>query len=211
MFEFGRSPLTVSEDLADVARRTWDQIAAPGTWWTGPDRVAIARTARAARIGEAVPDEDLPDAAVDVAAMLGATPAYTSASWAAEKIERLGEARYVEVASVASRVVAIDTFTRLMGGSLEPLPEPGAGEPDRTAADPPARRSRAWVAMVGFPNPPNAFSLVPAEAAAMVDITDHYYMPEPDMQYADQTRHGLHRTQMETVAGVTSHSNECFY
>ena len=65
--------------------------------------------------------------------------------------------------------------------------------------------------MVGFPTPPNTFSLVPAEAAAMNMITDAFYMPEFDMQYADQTRRGLHRTQIETVAGMTSHSNECFY
>ena len=143
--------------------------------------------------------------------MVGGTPGHTTGAWVGEMVGALGELRYVEAASIASRVVAIDTFTRLMGGGLEPLPEPGTGEPSQRPSDPTPHKSRAWIAMVGFPTPPNSFSAVPEEAAAMVDITDTFYMPGFDMQFPDYGRFGLHRTQIETVAGVTSHGNECFY
>lgn len=208
---FEDSHFDVPDELSAVASRTWLQVASTGTWWSGADRLALAATARSARAGAAVAETSLPDAATEVAVMLGATPAYTSRSWAGRMIDSLGEEAYVEAASVVSRVVAIDTFSRLVGLEPEPFPEPEAGLPSQAVADPPPRGSRAWVSMVGFPTPPNTFSAVPDEAAAMVDITDAYYMPEFDMQYADQRRLGLHRTQIETVAGVTSHSNECFY
>jgi hypothetical protein len=211
VFEFAQSPFDVPDDFADVCRRTWHQIAATGTWWNGPDRVAIAETARSARAGTAVAGTDLPEAAVEVALMIGGTPAHTTREWAESMIDTLGEERYIEAASLASRVVPIDTFTRLMGSPLQPLPEAGDGEPSRRMADPPPKRSRAWVRMVGFPTPPDVFTAVPAEAAAMNDISNTFYMPEFDMQYPDYTRMGLHRTQIETVASTTSHGNECFF
>ena len=211
MFEFAGSPFKVPLTFRDVSRRTWQQIAAPGTWWSAEERVEIAGAARAARVGDPVAVSGLPEAAIEVAVMVGGTPAHTSQAWVEAMIKSLGDLFYVEAASVAGRVVAIDTFTRLMGSPIEPLPAPGAGEPTRRQADQPPRRSRAWVEMVGFPTPPNAFSAVPAEASAMVDITDAFYMPEFDMQYPDLERNGLHRTQIETIAGTTSHANECFY
>ena len=211
MFEFAVSPFEVPLSFRDVSSQTWRQIAAPGTWWSAEQRVGIAGAARAARNGDPADAGELPDAVIEVAEMVGETPAHTSRAWVEEVIESIGELPYIEAVSVASRVVAIDTFTRLMGSPIEALPKPVPGDPTHETADQPPRRSRAWVAMVGFPTPPNSFSAVPAEAEAMVDITDAFYMPEFDMQYPDQERMGLHRTQIETVAGTTSHGNECFY
>jgi hypothetical protein len=212
VFEFADAVVEIPDEFADVCRRTWAQVAATGTWWEGRHRVAIAQVARAARRREPIPEADLPGAAVEVATMVGATPAQTTGDWAGEMVSALGEPAYVETASIASRVVAIDTFTRLVGSTLEPFPDPDPGEPSRQEAVPaPRQGKRTWVGTVGFPTPPNAFSAVPPEAAGMNDITDVFYMPELDMQYADYRRDGLHRTQIETVASVTSHANECFY
>lgn len=211
MFTYDRSPFEVPVEFGDVSRRTWLQIAAPGTWWDGTDRVAIAETSRAARIGMAPGVSRLPEAAIEVCGLIGATPSVTTEAWVAEMVAELGEARYVETVSIASRVVSIDSFSRLVGSPLEPFPEPIAGRASFAEADPRARKNQAWIAIVGFPTPRNAFSTVPPEAAAMVDITDGFYMPEFDMQYPNFKRMGLHRTQIETVAGVTSHANECFY
>jgi hypothetical protein len=211
MFEFEDSPFVVPGDFAAVCRRTWEHVAAPGTWWSGPDRIAIAEAARASRAGSSIGRSDLPEAAAEVAVMIGGTPARTTKAWVESAIDALGEERYVEAASIASRIVPIDSFTRLVGSRLEPFPDPVEGEPSRRVADPAPRRSRAWVRMVGFPTPPNVFSSVPDEMAAMNDISDVMYMPEFDMQYPDYEKHGLHRTQIETVAGTTSHGNECFF
>lgn len=211
MFDFSALPFDVPAELVAVSRRTWDQVAEAGTWWPGGERVAIAEATRAARNGQSVPTDGLPEAAIEVAAMVGATPAHTTPEWADRMIGALGEFRYVEAASIASRIVAVDTFTRLLGLTPEPFPEPGVGEPSRLEPDPPPGKNRAWVRMTGFPNPPIVFSAVPDESEAMNDITDAFYMPEHDMQYPDYRRFGLHRTQIETVAGMVSHGNECFY
>ena len=211
MFEFAESPFNIPIEFSDVSSRTWRQIAAPGAWWTAEQRVGIAGAARAARNGDPADAGGLPDAVIAVAEMVGGAPAHTSRVWVEEVVESIGELPDIEAVSIASRVVAIDTFARLISSPIEPLPKPVPGDPTYETADQPPRRSRAWVAMVGFPTPPNSFSAVPAEAEAMVDITDAFYMPEFDMQYPDQERMGLHRTQIETVAGTTSHGNECFF
>ena len=41
--------LPVRPDLEDAHRETWRRIAAPGTWWTGAERVAMAAEVRRAR------------------------------------------------------------------------------------------------------------------------------------------------------------------
>src|SRR5215813_8542145 len=45
-FDYG--PFEVREDIRAAQRGLWDHIAGPGTWWTGAQRVAIAREARQA-------------------------------------------------------------------------------------------------------------------------------------------------------------------
>ncbi len=37
------------EELATTQAQAWQRLAAPGTWWTGTERVAIAAEARHAR------------------------------------------------------------------------------------------------------------------------------------------------------------------
>ena len=211
MFDFATSPFEIPGEFADVCRRTWGQISGVGTWWNGTERVAIASAARAARRRDAPESEGLPEAAVEVATMVGGSPAQTSHAWEDGMVADLGEERYVEVASVASRVVAVDTFTRLVGCQPEGLPASATGEPPRVAASGRSRGSPAWVSIIGFALPRNSFSIVPAEVVAMVDLTDTLYMPEHDMVFPNYSRMGLHRTHMETVAGVTSHANQCFY
>ena len=41
--------IAVREDIVASQRRAWQSLAVPGTWWTGAERVAIAREVRAAR------------------------------------------------------------------------------------------------------------------------------------------------------------------
>jgi len=148
-FDYSRAPYAIRPDLADAFRRTWSWLAAPGSWWTGAERVAIAAEARAARgcalcaeakaaLGpSAVTGEHdraqtlLPGTAVDAVHRLMTDPARRSQGWL-EKLLSEGEisdAHYVELLGVVVCVLSIDAFHRALGLAPEPLPEPELGDP----------------------------------------------------------------------------------
>jgi hypothetical protein len=211
VFDFSNAPGPIRDDIVGVLRTVWTHLAGPGTWWSGSERIAIARVARAARTREAPPTTQLDQDTSAIASFLAATPAYTSKEWAYTAIEALGEERYVELLGITTRVVAIDTFTRLMGSTLEPFPDPDPGEPTRIPADPRPDRVRSWVALGPMLVPPFTLSLVPDENAMTNTMATALYMSGDEMDDPDFRRGDLHRTQMELVASVVSHGNECFY
>ena len=43
--------VTVRHDLAEAHRLAWEHVAAPGSWWSGEQRVELARTALSAITG----------------------------------------------------------------------------------------------------------------------------------------------------------------
>ena len=43
------APVPVREDIVEAHAQLWRQLAEPGTWWTGAERVAIAAEVRQAR------------------------------------------------------------------------------------------------------------------------------------------------------------------
>ncbi|MDH3500181.1 MAG: hypothetical protein OEM97_08670, partial [Acidimicrobiia bacterium] len=162
MFSFAAGPFDVPDSVRQMCVDTWERLTRPGTSWTGTQRLAITRRARAERLGSAPHHSDLPQAADEAAAVLGARPATTSADWVTRIVSDLGEAQYIELLGIVARVVAIDTFTRLIGVEPQPFPAAVKGDP---IPEPPVgttRRSTAWVSMCGFPVPPNVLSLVPA-------------------------------------------------
>lgn len=211
MFALDQSVVPVGSEVRDLFTRTWRQIAAPGTWWTGPERIAIAQLARNHRRGNATRDPLLPEAGNDAVALLAARPAITTQGWVETMVAALGLGRYVELVGIVSNVVAVDTVTRLVGCELEPLPDPLPGAPSGESA--PARVSKraAWIAMGSPPVPPNVLAAVPEAQRSMIDVTEGLYMTGAEMADPDITISGLHRTQIELVATTTSHGNECFY
>ena len=46
--DYRQSPVPVRDDLVAAHRRAWARLAAPGEWWTGAVRLAIAEETRAA-------------------------------------------------------------------------------------------------------------------------------------------------------------------
>ena len=46
---YASAPVPVRADLRAAHTRLWKQLAEPGTWWTGAERVAIAAEVRQAR------------------------------------------------------------------------------------------------------------------------------------------------------------------
>jgi alkylhydroperoxidase family enzyme len=212
MFEFEGSPIPVRADLAQSFRGVWQRLAAPGTWWTGAERVALANVARAAYQEETPLDDSvLPVPARDAAAVLAKTPAAISeeqiASWEAHGLDAH---HYVELVAVVAMATAIDTFHRGMDLDLEPLPLAQPGAPSRALPATPATKTKAWVPMVGPPTIPSSLSAVPAEMTALEALHGPMYLSYVEMGNP-AIQKGLSRAQMELVAGRTSAINECFF
>jgi hypothetical protein len=206
----GQGGAPLRHEIVVAFDRAWDEIAGPGTWWGGEARVAIAEVARAARAGDRSSSRLLPDAAVEAATVVAATPMASIEAWVARICRAVGEPPYVELVGVVARVMAMDTFHRLTGAPLAPLPGPRPGQPSRESPPAAARRNRTWVAML-TPSPPLVLGAVPAAAAAMNELSDVLYMTGKEMGDPDWRRGDLHRTQAELVATTTSHANQCFY
>ena len=139
-----RSDLTASHD------RLWEQLAGPGTWLTGAERVAVAAELRAARrcalcierkaslspaavSGEHEgPGVEMSAARRELIHKLVTDPGRITRSWA-EGLFASGvtDAEYVEVAGLASAVVVVDTFHAAVGLPERELPAPRPGEPTR--------------------------------------------------------------------------------
>ncbi len=211
MFDLDPSPLRVPDETREMFRDVWRGIAAPGTWWTGEERVAIATVARSNRAGEALRDPSLPEAANDATVLLAATPAHTTRQWVEAIVSGIGEAHYVELVGITVRVIAIDTVTRLLGCELEPFPAPQPGEPSHEPPGGRLHKGKAWVQMDGVGEPTNTLSAVPAERTATTNLTNFLYMTGPQMGNPDIVKSGLHRSQIELVAATTSYANECFF
>ena len=132
-----RADLTASHD------RIWQQLAAPGAWLTGNERVAVARELRAARNcplcqerktslspgaikghHEAV-NHDMPTARVELIHKLMSDPGRITRSWVRELLASgLEDTEYVEIAGLVSAVTVVDTFHAALGLPLRPLPDP---------------------------------------------------------------------------------------
>ena len=163
--DYRGSPLPVREDIAAAHRRAWDRLGAPGEWWSGAVRIAIAEETRAAPDCELCRDRK---AALSPRAVAGAHAAVTDlAPTLVEVIHRvrtdagrltrgfcdealaggLRDAEYVETVGVMATVVTIDSFCDAMGVPRHALPAPVAGEPRRRRPAG-AKEGLAWVPTV---------------------------------------------------------------
>ncbi len=198
-------------DVTEEIELTWRHLAEPGTWWTATERLAIADTARSARVGSSPPPVALDHVAVEAAVTIAAHPARTTRRWVEEIVSALGEEPYVELVGVVTRVVVVDTLARLLGLDLRPFPAPRPGEPSRVIPDPRPVQVRTWVAMGNVLSPPRTLSLVPDEKRRTNRLLQACYMTWASMEDPDFRRGELHRTQIELVAAAVSYANECFY
>lgn len=228
---YREAPLPIRPDLERAHARAWDGLAAPGTWWSGAERVAIAEETRWARgcrlcserkaaispamvAGTHDHGGALPEAVVEAVHRVVTDPARLTRRWLDDLLARgLSDAHYVEALGVAARTVAIDAFSRGIGRPLSPLPAPIPGAPSGLRpAD--AAPGEAWVPMcpVRVPNVARALSLVPAEVEAVRELLAAHYVPferVPDLDY--EPGRAISRAQMELLAARVSASNQCFY
>lgn len=141
--------VAVRGDIVASQQRAWQSLAAPGTWWTGAERVAIAREVRASRqcawcaarkaalspyavSGAHDAASDLPRTAVDAVHRVVTDPGRLSRRWADEVMAAdVSDAQLVELVSVVCIVMLIDGFARAIGADPPALPAPIAGDPSR--------------------------------------------------------------------------------
>ena len=168
-FDYVGLPLPIPEPMRAAHRRAWERLAAPGDWWTGAERVAIAAEARAARTcvlcrqrkvalsphavaGAHAATALLPAPAVESAHRVASDPGrLTRAGYEKALAAGLSDAHYVELLGIVVTLVNLDALHRALGVAPEPLPEPRAGEPSRRR--PPTAQGVAWVAWLALDSP----------------------------------------------------------
>ena len=218
----------------------FETFAKAGTWLTGEERTAIARQAHYARcragVQEAMDgetrkpaDDVLPRALLDVVTQIAVAPKDIERSFFERTLAaEISDAEYVETVGVVARLANLDVFARGIGVAMRPLREPVDGEPSFERPDT-AMDEGAWVptlpsdesggaaakALYGggmMPFVYRALSLVPAEAARVINEGNIQYLPLNKFFDFSYSHHpSLSRPQVETVAGRVSALNECFY
>ena len=136
-------------ELGEAIERAWRAVGACGVWWTGEERVTIAREARAARdcalcrerkaapipqviVGAHMTATALSPAATEAIHRIVTDPGRLSEAWYQRTIASgLGEEAYVELLGVVAMTTAVDTFDRALGAPLRVLPPADAGQPSR--------------------------------------------------------------------------------
>ena len=128
-------------------REYWERLAAPGSWWSGAQRVAIAQETRNALTcdfcarrkialspyalqGEHTHSGGLPEHAVDAVRLIITDQTRITQAYVEDNHRNgLSKAAYVELVGVVVAVFCIDEFHRALGLPLESLPVPVAGGP----------------------------------------------------------------------------------
>lgn len=143
------SPIPIRADLVEAHQRAWRRLAAPGEWWSGATRVAIAEETRAAMDcafcqkrkaalspyaiqGDHDAATDLPPILVDVIHRVRTDASRLTRQFYDEAIAGgLSDAEYVETIGVMANVITIDSFCDAIGLPRHALPTPVPGEPRR--------------------------------------------------------------------------------
>ena len=160
----------VRDDLALAHDTAWAAIAAPGTWLTGAERVAVAAEIRhaldcahCAAIKAALSPNAvngmhagtgaLSEGDTELIHRVGNDPGRLSEKWSqAILAQGVSEGRYVEITGIIAMVMIMDSFSRALGAPLRALPAPLGGEPTRHRPAG-AKKQAAWLPLV---EPPDA-------------------------------------------------------
>ncbi len=224
--------MAVRADLVEAHRLAWEHLASPGAWWSGRQRVELARTAIAALAdpdplppwasvsaftGRVPNDRTAPAVAHDVVYRLSRHAGTITQDFYRDVSAELGELPYVELVGLASTVAAVDRFHRNVGAAPPPLPEPMSGEPSNEVPANVIIPELNWVPVVGPADQSaavvQAYTAVPAEDHNLWRLAAAQYIPADEMGDPDWRRSdaGLSRPQAELVAARVSQLRECFY
>jgi hypothetical protein len=222
---------SVRDDLAEAHELAWRHVARPGSWWTGAQRVELARTALlaiaaddplppwvAASMSDVLPGERLaPDVAHDVVYWIARHAGTMTADVYRHAADELGALAYVELCGIVSTVAAVAHFCRNIGVAVPGLPAPLPGDPTREQPGEIARAELNWVPVAAPADRVaavvQAYTAVPGEQENTWRMADAQYMPVDEMVHPDWMRRadGLTRPQTELVAARVAQLRECFY
>ena len=231
--------------------RVWASIALPGATLTGTKRCAIVSEVRAAsscslcsqRKQAIAPAQVegrhsspslrkglLTEAEVEIVHKIVTDPGRVTRTWVDQQLASgTSDSAYVEIASLVSLILVVDTFRKGVG-----LPE--LAEPDPLPGDPSGYRppsvadEGAFVPVIPInglnadtsdlfnprafvPNVQRAFSLVPDSTRLANQLMQSHYLDyQLVTQYTDDDHDRLiSKSQMELVATQVSLYNDCFY
>ncbi len=162
---FEASTLPIRPDLVAAHEKAWAAIAAPGTWLSGAQRIAIAAEIRAAfscthcvRIKAALSPNSVagahetlgvvPPAQVELIHRVVNDPGRLTEKWT-NSVLAMGasEGEYVEIVGIITMVMMMDTCQRALGLPLRALPVPAKGQPTRYRPAG-AKKKAAWLSLV---------------------------------------------------------------
>jgi len=147
LIDYSGASYPIREDFTASHDYCWNRLAAPGTWLTGTQRVAVAKEVRQAQRcslcrlrkealspygvdGAHETVTDLSDVMVEVVHWITTEPQRLTKAWFDGIMQRgLTEEEYVEILGTLGAVFQIDEFCRGIGAPLHGLPEPQPGEP----------------------------------------------------------------------------------
>ncbi len=230
--------LEPAEHSAAGLDTAWAGLAAPGSWFTGAERVGIAREARAARacglcaerkaaLSPYAVGGEHASPVVDAVHRITSDPGRLSQKWYDETLTAgLSAEQVVEITGVVGVVTVADTLARALGQPLRELPVPSAGEPGRTKV-PGAVVAGGWVPMVAVDRAEGMVGMVYeqiGQAAGFVFNVVRALTSVPEAMQGffsafgpNYRTHGpvgpggLDRPQVELLASSTSAINDCFY
>lgn len=213
--------IAISADHTHAIEATRDRLSHSGTWWNAEQMRAVVARADARSRQRALPPwtHELPDAgellpaeAIAVIDRIAGDPAAVDTDWAAEQIEALGDAPYVELVGTVAVAVALRIHADAVGADAEPIvvaSEPG--EPSRDRPDG-VGHIGAHVPMLDpfpFANVARALSLVPSANQTFYTLVRPMYSAAGFEELVWNTP--LSRPQVELVAARVAAMNECFY
>ncbi len=155
--------LHIRSDLTEAHAHVWEKLAAPGTWWNGSERLAVAEVVRVA-LGDSDPvppwdsasksgrlpnssriSSELQDAVYRLAVHAGTL----TEGWYQKMRDATGVTpqQWVEIIEVTISVASVLRFAQLAGIDSPDFPEPLQGQPTRqTQPSKPAKHH--WVPVV---------------------------------------------------------------
>lgn len=155
--------LHIRSDLTAAHAHVWEKLAAPGTWWNGSERLAVAEVVRVA-LGDSdpVPPWDsasksgrLPNSSrisselQDAVYRLTVHAGTLTEGWYQKMLDATGVTpqQWVEIIEVTISVASVLRFAQLAGIDSPDFPEPLQGQPTRqTQPSKPAKHH--WVPVV---------------------------------------------------------------
>ncbi len=162
---FQNAPAPIRADLFEALGRAWTQLAAPGAWLDGTQRVAVATAAREAWecnfcdqrkdalspytvAGEHDPTPPLPPSWLDVIHPVVRDSGRLTERWyRTARDAGIGEDEFVEIVSVTIITTTVDAYALGIGMTPPPLPTPAAGTPHRIRA-PQATMGPGWISTI---------------------------------------------------------------